>query len=251
MARIRTVKPEFWTDVRLSRLPTLSRLVFLCAISMADDEGRIEGDAETIRNFGFPRESVEDVSKALRALVESSRITRYAGPEGIPLMAIPTFTKHQKIDRSTRSKLPAPPTLTSDSTSPRRAFVEPSLLDQGSGNGSGRGSGNGMEGIQGEAEVAPDGAPARPSKPLRVTSPQEATSRRLAAALGSSINPCRKQVAALLHRGVTLESLETAIESHAEPGLAPWDWTKKVTGGGNGALTGDQIRALGNRWEQA
>lgn len=146
MARIRSLKPEFWTDVRLARMPTLSRLVFLCAISMADDEGRIEGDAETIWHFGFPRESVEDVTKALRTLVECSRIVLYKGPEGVPIMAIPTFRKHQRVDRPYPSKLPPPPTLTPDSTSIRRTIDERSSQDWS-------GAGSGME--QGSPRVAP------------------------------------------------------------------------------------------------
>ena len=146
MARIRSLKPEFWTDVRLARMPTLSRLVFLCAISMADDEGRIEGDAETIWHFGFPRESVEDVTKALRTLVECSRIVLYKGPEDVPIMAIPTFRKHQRVDRPYPSKLPPPPTLTPDSTSIRRTIDERSSQDWS-------GAGSGME--QGSPRVVP------------------------------------------------------------------------------------------------
>lgn len=147
MARIRSLKPEFWTDVRLGRLPTLSRLVFLCLISMSDDEGRIEGDAETVWHFGFPRESVEDVTKALRTLQECSRIVLYRGPEGIPVMAIPTFRKHQRIDKPSTSKLPAPPALTSDSKNVLGSLQERSTPDR-------MGSGIGME--QGSPRVVPE-----------------------------------------------------------------------------------------------
>jgi len=54
--RIRTIKPEFWTDQRMSRMAAIERLVFLCLISMADDEGRVEADYEAVWHFGFPRE---------------------------------------------------------------------------------------------------------------------------------------------------------------------------------------------------
>lgn len=139
MARIRSLKPEFWTDMRLARLPAMSRLVFLCLISMADDEGRIEGDAETVWHFGFPRESVEDVTSALRTLVECSRIVLYRGDDGVPVVAIPTFRRHQRVDRPYPSKLPAPPTLTKDSTNVRRMIDERSAQDWS-------GAGIGMEG---------------------------------------------------------------------------------------------------------
>ena len=61
--------------------------------------------------------------------------------------------------------------------------------------------------------------------------PQERLSRDLASALGSSLPPCRKAVAALVGRGMTLESLHPQL-GNAIPGMAPWDWAKHVTGGG-------------------
>lgn len=100
------------------------------------------------------------------------------------------------------------------------------------------------------ASASPDQTPDPvPSEPLRVTkpkrqvSPQDGAARALANALGSSLNPCRKQIAALVSRGVTLDSIHSAIERLASPGMAPWDWTKLVTGNGGG-LTGDQIRTM-------
>lgn len=41
MARIRTIKPEFWSDEKLSPLAPIDRLTFLGLISMADDYGRV------------------------------------------------------------------------------------------------------------------------------------------------------------------------------------------------------------------
>jgi len=68
-------------------------------------------------------------------------------------------------------------------------------------------------------------------KPKRRHSPAELAARHLADALGSSLNPCRKQVKALCGRGWTLEDVRKAVTDHAEPGLAPWDWTRRATGG--------------------
>ena len=74
------------------------------------------------------------------------------------------------------------------------------------------------------------GAPGAKAKP--VLSPAETAARHLAAALGSNLAPCRKQVHALRHAGWDVPRIERAIADHAEPGLAPWDWTKRARGAG-------------------
>jgi len=61
--------------------------------------------------------------------------------------------------------------------------------------------------------------------------PQDVLARDLARLLGSSLNPCRKQIAALVAKGMTLDEIRPHL-GHAIPGLAPWDWTKQVTTGG-------------------
>ena len=49
MARIRTIKPEFWTDEKLAPLSPICRLTFLGLVSMADDAGRL--NAKQLRGF--------------------------------------------------------------------------------------------------------------------------------------------------------------------------------------------------------
>lgn len=70
------------------------------------------------------------------------------------------------------------------------------------------------------------GAP--PQVVARSMSPEESLAKRLAARLGSSLNPCRHQIKSLRQAGRTVEWLEEKL-SEAEPGLAPWDWTRRVT----------------------
>ena len=41
MPRIRTIKPEFWSDEKLAPLPPIDQLVFLGLISLSDDFGRV------------------------------------------------------------------------------------------------------------------------------------------------------------------------------------------------------------------
>jgi len=106
--RIRTIKPEFWQDYRLSRMPPIERLVFLCLISMSDDFGRVEGDEATVRNFGFPSEQAKAVKSSLDNLCKIQRITIYEN-NGVPFIAINNFEKHQVINKKAlTSKLPSP-----------------------------------------------------------------------------------------------------------------------------------------------
>lgn len=70
-----------------------------------------------------------------------------------------------------------------------------------------------------------------PQEPATLT--QEVVAKSLAKKLGSNLNPCRKQVAALVGAGWTLDKITFAVEDHGAPGLAPWDWTKTVTGAGS------------------
>lgn len=106
MARIRSIKPEFWQDSRMASQTALVRLVFLCLWSMADDEGRLEGDALAVWRFGSFREDSREVASALETLRGLARVVLYE-VEGNPYIQIVKFTKHQRIDHASKSKYPA------------------------------------------------------------------------------------------------------------------------------------------------
>lgn len=59
---------------------------------------------------------------------------------------------------------------------------------------------------------------------------QDGVAKALKLRLGSSLNPCRDQVRTLVSSGWKLAALAAAVQEHGEPGLAPWDWTKRVGG---------------------
>ena len=105
MPRIRSIKPEFWQDSRMANQPALVRTTFLCLWSMADDEGRLEGDAIAVWRFGSFREDSREVAKALGTLASIGRILIYE-VEGNPYMQVVHFNRHQRIDHPTKSKYP-------------------------------------------------------------------------------------------------------------------------------------------------
>ncbi len=53
MPRIRSIKPEFWADEKMSSLSPIDRLVFLGLIGMADDFGRVHDNVKVIDAFVF------------------------------------------------------------------------------------------------------------------------------------------------------------------------------------------------------
>lgn len=219
MPRIRSIKPEFWQDQKLSRLPALTRLVYICLWSMADDEGRVEADSETVWHFGFPREDRGEVAKSLRVLAESSRIVLYRGANGSECIAIPRWLSHQKIDKPSRSKIEAPPAFSADSANPPRTFVEDSTTDRDQGSGI-------REGIKDQGSISsPVGD--TPPAPKRKTDPLILDLKNR---LGSGVRICGDQIRALRGAGWDDSRIQAAIAEFAEPGMAPWEWTKKARG---------------------
>lgn len=95
-----------------------------------------------------------------------------------------------------------------------------------------------------QSQIGSFGTSGVEAKPKRSVSPQEATARRLGTALGSTINICRKQVAALVANGWDLPRIGRAIEAHARPGMAPWEWTRRAQGENGTAKGGASVERI-------
>lgn len=107
MPRIRSIKPEFFQDEKLSPLSPTDRLVFLGLISMADDAGRLLDNVKIIDAFIFPETS--DTSRdSLDTLASLSRIIRYVAPSGQKLIQARNWSDHQKVDHPNKYVLPGP-----------------------------------------------------------------------------------------------------------------------------------------------
>jgi len=144
LARIRTIKPEFWSDERLSECSLSARLLFIGLISFADDDGRLDYSPARLRMQIFPCGSATatQLSEWFRELREHSLIRVYL-VDSRDYLDIPGFTKHQRINRPTPSKIPP------YSVSAHVPLTEPSVSPQGAlidGSGSGSGMDHGMDG---------------------------------------------------------------------------------------------------------
>lgn len=112
MARIRTIKPEFWGSIDVApRLSRDARLLLLGLFSMADDDGRFLASPNAIIGHVFPND--DNVTPALvrkwlaEVSADSEPVHLYESG-GVRLGCLPNWHKHQRINRYTPSKLPAP-----------------------------------------------------------------------------------------------------------------------------------------------
>jgi 5-methylcytosine-specific restriction endonuclease McrA len=107
MARIRTIKPEFWADEKLAPLNPLHRLVFLGLISQADDAGRVVDSPRLINGLLFPH-TEDDCTVPLADLAEIGVIDRGMTASGQAVIQIVGWAKHQRIEKpNLRGALPA------------------------------------------------------------------------------------------------------------------------------------------------
>jgi hypothetical protein len=96
--RIRTIKPEFWTNDELAELAPLTRLLFIGLWNMADRRGRLEDRPKRIKAAILPYDAV-DVDEALDSLQDGGFITRYAVGD-VQVIQVVNFEKHQRISGS-------------------------------------------------------------------------------------------------------------------------------------------------------
>lgn len=108
MARIRTIKPEFFLHEGLADLSPLHRLFFIGLWTLADKEGRLEDRPRRIKAALLPWEDC-DVDGLLDGLLAAGFVRRYE-VNGVACIAIPSFRRHQRPHpKETASVLPAPP----------------------------------------------------------------------------------------------------------------------------------------------
>lgn len=145
MARIRTIKPDFYSDEDLAELSHVTRLAFPGLWCLADGFGRLEDRPKRIRAQLFPYEPEVDMESILEELAGARFIIRYQ-VDGVRLIQVRTFRKHQRItgkEATQPSSFPPPP---GDKSGNQR------------GN-SGETSGESMGKQQGNEEETPDDAP--------------------------------------------------------------------------------------------
>lgn len=106
MARIRTIKPEFFTSEDVVELSPFARLLYIALWCEADKEGRLAWKPKTFKMRYFPADDC-DIDEMCDALVTRGLVCLY----GENLAYVPTFKDHQHINpREKDSALPPLPT---------------------------------------------------------------------------------------------------------------------------------------------
>lgn len=111
MARIRTVKPSFWSDPGVSALRRDARLMLVGLISSADDEGRFIASATAIGGYVFPHDDLpaKTVRQWRDEIAKTGVIVLYS-VDGLEYGWFPNWKKHQRISKPQPSIIPGPVT---------------------------------------------------------------------------------------------------------------------------------------------
>jgi hypothetical protein len=130
MPRIRTIKPEFPQSESMGRVSRDARLLFVQVWTVADDEGKTRGHSRALASLLFPfdDDAPHLIDGWLGELEREGCVQRYT-VDGTSYLRVSNWSKHQRIDRPSRSFFPDP---TGDSPSPRESLAnprEPSTLD--------------------------------------------------------------------------------------------------------------------------
>ena len=99
MARIRTIKPEFWTSEQIVECSPIARLLFVGMWNFCDDAGIHPDSAKRLKMEVFPADSfsLEEVESMISELINQGLVRRYqSGGTGYLIV---TGWHHQKIER--------------------------------------------------------------------------------------------------------------------------------------------------------
>lgn len=124
MARIRSIKPEFWVSEQIGECSTNARLLFVGLWTFCDDNGVHPAKVGTLKAEVFPLDdfSKEQVQSWIDELIKNGLICEFSN-NSTTYWHVLTWDKHQKIDKPSR-KHPLP---SDEGSAPiRRMFAESS-----------------------------------------------------------------------------------------------------------------------------
>ena len=147
MARIRSIKPDFFLDYPLAKLDPRVRLFFIGLWCQADKAGRLRDEPEKLKVQILPWDDI--AAETCLVALTPSFIVRYEA-EGLRLIQVKSW-RHQKPHHTESPSVLPPPT--------QEAYtVETPLIHglEGKGEGGGKGSGNGEgEAVRAQAPLPP------------------------------------------------------------------------------------------------
>lgn len=167
MARIRTIKPEFWASNQVLECSRNARLLFIGLWNFCDDEGRHPNRPKQIKAEVFPGDedmTLETIQGLVQELSGNGLIVLYP-PKIHDYFYVSGWKKHQRIDKPQRAKYPSPLQEDSDNSkntpgtfppdtirydgSGREGTLDERILKEGRGvrgEGNNRASSSGLDG---------------------------------------------------------------------------------------------------------
>lgn len=150
MARIRTIKPSFFTSFAMAEHPLSTRLTFIGLWTYVDDEGRAPDDPRLVKAAVWPLDddmTAKKVNAELCRLADGGQLIRYE-VNGRRYLQVVGWAEHQRINRKTPSVHPLP--ITDEYVIPHGRLTEPSVNGHGASDEpsrqEGKGTGNREQG---------------------------------------------------------------------------------------------------------
>lgn len=109
MARIRTIKPDYWTDEKIGSLKREERLMFIGLWNLADDQGVVKSNSSYIKGQLFSYDEdlrITSVNAWLASLTKARLLIPFTYKEE-GYFLIRTFHEHQLINRPSKPKFPS------------------------------------------------------------------------------------------------------------------------------------------------
>jgi hypothetical protein len=156
MARIRTIKPDFWTDDRVGECSVSARLLFVATWNFADDHGGLDRSAKQLKAQAFPYDNI-DCEPLVQELLQARLLIEYE-VDGKKYLHIKGFRTHQKVEKPAKPRVP----LYDESLNTPRLLPDSSPTSGGNSPGS-SGLFSGREG-KGKEGTSPEGRDTRATR---------------------------------------------------------------------------------------
>ena len=210
MAKIRTIKPEFWESEQVGECHPMARLLFICLLNFCDDGGNYPASVKAMKRnaFGYDEVTYSQVDAWMQELITNGLVVTYDA-DGKAYWHVTGFSKHQTIGRPfykypsfTTQTMPEQcsdnvQTLHEQCSNNTQTMPEQCSSIAGNGNGKEterKGEGN----IQTPSVVVPPAEPPNPVVGLLVQS-------------GVCRNPHDPKILGLVRNGVPYETVKEAV----------------------------------------
>ena len=100
MARIRTIKPKFWDDIKIGKISRDARLLYIGLWNFADDLGVVIADPVWLKSKIFPYDQIQlKQFEAWLKVLEKTGFISLLTVKSERFYYLPTFSRHQVINK--------------------------------------------------------------------------------------------------------------------------------------------------------